>query len=203
MRAPNPSKWSDASRNPSRAHARFGKADQGIEAQQRWRAMTREYSLESGRHGRLLLMHSCCGWRDRGPFMPNRIGGSNEGRPQTGRLVRSSTEELKGRLTTHPCHATRRERRWRIEQGTKREYHSNNQWRMTVHHYHHHHHHVVLTPGLCRSILCAFVLQLSMRLLGASSVSMFCGLCERFGWHRDDSSTQSCVAPKTQEKATD
>ena len=47
--------------------------------------MTREYSLESGRHGRLLLMHSCCGWRDRGPFMPNRIGGSNEGRPETGR----------------------------------------------------------------------------------------------------------------------
>ena len=32
---------------------------------------------------------------------------------------------------------------------------------------------------------------------------MFRCLCERFGWHRDDSSMQSCVAPETQEKATD
>ena len=139
-------------------------ADQGIEAQQRWRAMTREYSLESVRHRRLLLMQSCCGCRDRGPFMPNRIGGSNEGRPQAGR----KTGEKQHRGTEGPidnasvsCNEKGKEVENRARDQKRVPFEQPVALRMTVHHYHHHH--VVLTPGLCRSILSAFVLQLSMR----------------------------------------
>ena len=80
--------------------------------------------------------------------------------------------------------------------------------------HHNHHHHqgsaalfavFVVTPGTFVSFhsRCVCVVMPTC-LVGASSVSIvFRYLCERYGWCRDDSSTQSCVVPKTQEKAVD
>ena len=60
---------------------------------------------------------------------------------------------------------------------------------------------VVVWARVYRAMLCSIASFLPTCLVGASSVSFLLRcLCDRYGSYRGDSSAQSCVAPKTQEK---
>ena len=155
MRAPNPSKWSDASRNPSRVHARFGSGHRSsatLESDD-----TRIFTGKWASRTKLLWMARS------GPIhaksgLEEAMKGDHK--PADGEKQHRGTEGLIDNASVS-CNEKGKEVENRARDPKRVPFEQPVDLRMTVHHYYHHH--VVLTPGLCRSILSAFVLQLSMR----------------------------------------